>query len=132
MSCWGYNGYGELGNGTTTDSSVPVTVSGMQSHVTSISGNYYITCAVQLGAAKCWGYNSDGAIGDGTTTDRHHARQVVGLTSGVVRISVNWYGTCALLDTAGVRCWGDNTYGSLGNGTTTSSLVPVKVHLIPA
>ena len=127
--CWGYNGYGGLGNGTySAGSSVPVTVTGLSSGVVSITAGEFHTCAVlTTGAAKCWGYNGDGQLGNGTTTESAVPVQVTGLSSGVATITANYYHTCAVLTTGAAKCWGDNGYGELGNGTTTDSPVPVTV-----
>jgi alpha-tubulin suppressor-like RCC1 family protein len=71
--CWGYNSLGRLGDGTTTNSSVPVAVntSGVMAGkvVSSVTTGYRHTCAVASGQAFCWGYNSLGRLGDGTTTN---------------------------------------------------------------
>ena len=114
----------------TASSDVPVSVGGMQAHVTSISPNQFFTCGVQSGGAKCWGYNYYGELGDGSRTNRDHPTQVVGLTSGVVKISADSYSACAVLTTEEATCWGDNSAGDLGNDATTQSDIPVKVLLI--
>ena len=70
--CWGNNGYGQLGNNTTTDSSVPVAVNtdGVLAGrtVIAISTGAYHSCAVADGKAYCWGYNGDGQLGNNSTT----------------------------------------------------------------
>ena len=72
VNCWGYNGNGRLGNGNTTDSSVPVAVAAFTDGATavSITAGARHTCAVlNTGAVNCWGENGDGQLGNGTTTD---------------------------------------------------------------
>ena len=133
VECWG------LGSGTTTSTSTPVAVSGL-SGATAVSVGSDSACALLGGTVECWG------LGSGTTTSSPVA--VSGL-SGATAVSVGsgsgeemvahsvdsgsggataYSGSaCALLSSGTVECWGDNTYGELGNGTTTSSSTPVAV-----
>ena len=69
LRCWGYNQYGQLGNGTTTNSSVPVVVSGITNAVAVAAGNGYTCVMLSGGSVQCWGYNYDGELGNGTTTN---------------------------------------------------------------
>ena len=125
VRCWGNNSNGQLGNGTTTDSNVPVTVIGFGAGtpVSQISVGYRRTCALQVdGNVRCWGM-ATGAGG----TDSSTSVAVGGLT-GVTQVAAGSDHACALLTDGSVRCWGSNQFGQLGNGTTADSLVPVGVY----
>jgi prepilin-type N-terminal cleavage/methylation domain-containing protein len=127
VKCWGRNAFGQLGNGTTTDSSTPVEVSGITT-ATQISGGYRHTCALLSGGTiKCWGYNAEGQLGDGTTTNSSTPVAVSGITTAT-QISGGAFDTCALLTGGTVKCWGSNGNGELGgNYSTTNSSTPVAV-----
>ena len=128
VKCWGNNGWGQLGDGTTTDRTTPVDVSGLSSGVEAVAAGGYHTCALMAtGGVKCWGWNLDGELGDGTTRDRHTPVDVSRLSSGVAAVSPGGLYACALMATGGVKCWGDNAAGQLGDGTTTMRTTPVRV-----
>jgi len=127
--CWGEDFYGQLGNGNAGNSNVPTDVIGLSSGVTLIDGGYNHTCAVVNGSAQCWGSNGSGQLGTGNTANSSVPTNVVGLSSGVTAIKASRYvnsHSCAIIN-GGVKCWGDNFYGQLGTGNTTSSLVPTDV-----
>jgi alpha-tubulin suppressor-like RCC1 family protein len=126
--CWGWNIYGQLGDGTTTNRNTPIDVSGLSSGVAALAGGQWHTCAVTAGGGvKCWGYNSRGQLGDGTTTKRSTPVDVTGLGSGVTALAAGGQHTCALTTNGGVKCWGANRYGQLGDGTNAGHYTPVAV-----
>jgi alpha-tubulin suppressor-like RCC1 family protein len=129
---WGYNGFGRLGNGTTTDSHVPVSVSlPPGTTVTAISaGSDHGMALTSTGEVLAWGYNGLGQLGNGTTTSSSTPVAVslpVGTT--VTAIAAGAEMSMAITSTGHVLAWGNNSSGELGNGTTTSSDVPVSVSL---
>jgi alpha-tubulin suppressor-like RCC1 family protein len=125
--CWGQNGYGQLGDGTTTDSSTPVQVQGLERGVTSIAAFDDYSCAIVSGAAKCWGSYDHYRLGDGTTGNSSSTPvQMEGLERGVTSIAAGSVHTCAIVSGT-VKCWGWNDDGQLGDGTTTDSTTPVQV-----
>jgi alpha-tubulin suppressor-like RCC1 family protein len=127
IACWGENMYGQLGNGTRTNSSTPVAVTNLTG-AAAISVGLLHTCALLLnGTAECWGQNRHGELGNGTTSNFSSTPVAVSNLSGVTGLSVGDAHTCALLSGGNVACWGNNSYGQLGNGTTGVSTLPVAV-----
>lgn len=93
-----------------------------------VSAGSYHTCTLTYsGGIKCWGNNNVGQLGDGTTTTHLSPVDVIGFSSGVTAIAADFYHTCALTSSGGIKCWGYNSYGQLGDGTTTTRLSPVDV-----
>jgi len=126
--CWGNGGSGQLGNGTTSNSPVPVAVdmSGALAGkiVTQVAVLTSAACALTSdGAVYCWGSNSFGELGDGTTNNRTVPTPV--LASGVLAgrtatsLAPGGFATvCAVLDNGTLSCWGAGIFGQMGNGTT--------------
>jgi hypothetical protein len=97
-------------------------------NVRSLSAGGDHTCAVLEGSQLvCWGSNQYGQLGDGTVEDRYSPTVVTALASGVASVAAGSSHTCARRNENDVRCWGEGAYGKLGNGSATSSLVPVAV-----
>src|SRR5258708_88843 len=130
---WGTNAYGQLGDRTTvsrmTATSIPV------SGVTAIAAASYTTIALLNDSTViAWGYNADGELGNGTLTGtcQIHSNPcdlpvtVSGL-SGVVAIAAGGSHVLALKGDGTLWAWGDNSYGQLGDTTTTRRTSPVQV-----
>ncbi len=126
VRCWGLGNSGQLGNGTTTGSSSPVTVSGL-SGALSLAAGVYHSCA--LGGdrtIRCWGANGSGQLGNGTTVNSSVPVTVQGLT-GVSMVGPGAYHTCAALSDGSAWCWGQNSNSQLGDGTYAHQSAPVAV-----
>ena len=131
---WGNNTYGQLGDGTKTDRTTPVKVrkpTNAPADFTYVQVSAGWDCSLALGSdgnAYAWGNNSSGQLGDGTTTQRTTPVKVgkpTGLT--YVQISAGVHYSLALGSDGNAYAWGSNTYGKLGDGTTTQRTTPVKV-----
>jgi len=126
VKCWGDNSAGQLGNGTTATSASPVSVGGVTGASVVAAGSSH-SCAVASAVTYCWGGNSDGQLGDGTTVSSSNPVAVVGLSVTAKGIAAGSKHSCALLTDGTVQCWGGNSDGQLGNGSTTGSPAPVAV-----
>jgi alpha-tubulin suppressor-like RCC1 family protein len=116
--CWGFNGTGQLGDGTTTDRPRPVAVYGGL-RFRQVSAGSEHTCGVTTThVAYCWGRNVFGQLGDGTTTDR---LRPVAVHGGLRfrQVSAGGEHTCGLTTDKVAYCWGENFIGQLGHGTST-------------
>ena len=127
VRCWGANESGELGNNSTSNSPLPVTVHNLNHVVQLALGNDFSCALTTAGGVSCWGDNQDGELGNGTTANAKVPTPVSGLSSGVLAIAAGDAHVCAVLDTGVLQCWGFNATGQLGNGGTTTSLVPGPV-----
>jgi alpha-tubulin suppressor-like RCC1 family protein len=132
VMCWGWNAYGQLGDGTTTNQPTPTAVVGLGSEVAAIAAGRAHTCALTTaGGVLYWGDNDYGQVGDGTILRRQAPKPVSGLDSGVTGLAAHNDHTCAVKADGGVVCWGHNSFGRLGDGTTTDRRTPTPVSGLP-
>src|SRR5690606_5313562 len=133
IQCWGANGSGQLGDGTTDKSSQPVTVVGL-GEAKAVSAGAGITCAIlaSSGEMMCWGTNHAGRLGNGSTSSPGMSTTPlkVGGLEDVVHIDVGGAVACALNDSGQVYCWGHNERGAVGNGELQSTGTPALVPLV--
>jgi alpha-tubulin suppressor-like RCC1 family protein len=127
LVCWGRNSDGQLGNGANLDSAAPVAPSGLLTASVFAAGGAQ-SCAAQAdGPLQCWGNNDDGQLGNGELTDSSVPVHVLWLHEGVAAVAVGGRHACARMTDSSVKCWGDNDYGQLGDGTQADASAPVQV-----
>ncbi len=123
---WGENISGQLGDGNTSDSDVPVTVSDLNFVTSVAAGRRHSLALLANGTVMAWGENASGQLGDGTNTMSEVPVAVEGLT-GVKAIAAGYDHSLALLSNGTVMAWGANEAGQLGDASFNESNVPVAV-----
>ena len=125
---WGYNGYGQLGNGTTTESLVPMQVTALGNGVTQVAmGRAYSAAIKSDGSLWTWGYNASGQLGDGTTTSKTTPVEVTELGVEVSQVALGVEHSAAIKADGSLWMWGWNKYGQLGDGIAKLYPAPKKV-----
>jgi alpha-tubulin suppressor-like RCC1 family protein len=129
VKCWGSNSYGQTGSDFLHWRTGVADVGNLNSSAISIDlGNSHSCAVLSTGEARCWGLNNHSQLGNGGTTNTHLPVTVSGLSSGVTSISAGVSYSCATISDGGVKCWGINSWGTLGDGTTTTRSTPVSVN----
>ena len=135
---WGRNNYGQLGDGTTTDRYVPTEIThlfnleGSEKVVSIYLGNSFSSAITSNGRVFTWGSNNNGQIGDGTTTDRYVPTEIThqfNLESDekVISLGLGNNHSSAITSNGRLFTWGENSFGQLGNGSTTATNVPTEI-----
>jgi len=121
VKCWGRNNAFQLGDGTTTQRLLPVDAIPANTGATAISAGVSSTCAVVSGGVQCWGNMDSGVSGNGDSNGLVSTPyQTLPAGSGATSVSVGTSTACAIVSNS-LWCWGDNSTGMYGNGTTNGS-----------
>lgn len=123
---WGYNGLGQLGDGTRTNSRVPVQVPGLSNVVSIGVGGYHTLAVLSDGSVRAWGYNSAGQLGDSTSTDRLSPIVVPGI-AGATAVAGGAQHSVALKSDGTVWGWGLTAWGQLGIPSALDKVAPFQV-----
>ncbi|MEC7280167.1 MAG: hypothetical protein VXV98_09075, partial [Candidatus Thermoplasmatota archaeon] len=129
LSCWGSDSYGGLGVGGTVYgyevSPTPVDLGTGRTAVAVSAGNKFTCAILDNGDLKCWGLDSRGQLGDGggfTNTNAPSSTAIdLGTGRTAVAVSTGWEHACAILDNGILKCWGDDNFGTLGDGPSSTT-----------
>jgi len=135
--CWGSDANGQLGNdnAVSADQTTPVNVYDLTSGIVAVETGRQHSCSLSTsGGMKCWGDDENGGANtgqlgnDAAFVDTYVPADVSGLTSGVSAIALGSYHSCALTTSGGVKCWGDDTSGQIGDDAASANqAVPADV-----
>ena len=130
LVCWGSNSAGELGNGTTTDSIVPVGVKNLTTPIYEVAASYDRTCARNAKGVWCWGRQA--RVSNGKWVGSTMPVKVGGVPSGAHDLAVGVKHACVLDGSGKPWCWGTNGSGEVGDGTKKVRTKAVKTKFAPA
>jgi len=126
LFCWGYNHNGQVGDGTYTDRHIPVKIGERNDWQTISTGSYH-SCGIAGGELFCWGDNYNGLIGDHTVTEtKINTPLKIGTGIDWEKIESEGFSNCGIAG-GELFCWGSNTYGQVGDGSTENRKNPVRI-----
>jgi len=126
---WGYNNYGQLGNGSIGgQSNIPVFVVGNYNFSKLYAGSVHLCGLLQNGTALCWGYGTYGVLGENNNQNRGYPVSVYGNYS-FSSMSLGTIYSCGILENKTLMCWGRNNYGQVGDGTIIEKWIPTPVKI---
>ena len=128
--CWGRNELGQLGDGTTTERTLPTAIAvGADLRFTSIAAGAGFACSLTTdGRTFCWGRNEFGNLGDGTSAPRRVPAEVApALGLRFNSITLGQYHACGVAADGRAYCWGRNDYGQLGDASFDHRSRPVSL-----
>ena len=131
VKCWGWNEFGQIGDGSTNNNRyTPSAVQNLGGEAVALGlGNEHTCALIKGGSVRCWGRNEFGPIGDGSTTSRPTPVDVQDLDEEVIGLAAGDFHTCVLLKSGHIKCWGQNYYGAVGDGSNSDQLSLVSVDL---
>lgn len=128
LYAWGTNTYGQLGDDTTANKSIPTKIGNKTNWVSIAAGDAYSLAINALGELWAWGRNAYGQLGDGTTTDRHAPVRIGNMTNWKSIAASTSFHSLAINNLGELWAWGNNSYGEVGDGTQNNKRTsPVRV-----
>lgn len=119
VKCWGYDRWGQVGDGAAFNAMAPRQVIGVQDAVDVGTGVYFSCALIEDGTVKCWGHGYHYQLGTETLVEQHEAGEAAKNVSGATALAVGGEFACVIVE-GKVRCWGRNDTGQLGRGGTTA------------
>jgi alpha-tubulin suppressor-like RCC1 family protein len=122
--CWGSKGRGQLGDGTTAMRVVPTPVTNPTPPFAQVHAGDRFSCGLRInGALACWGLGTGGRLGNGSTSNAT-SPTAVSSTNSFLMVAVGGSHACGIVSgTNAVNCWGENSSGQVGNGSTAASVL---------